>query len=122
MVSKSALSTSLRKRVVKFGHFEKDLKKYVINAPLIGQIGKNFAYENMIKGDELLKIACDRVKDIQLAVGGKIVYLECEDHPKLIDFYTSNGFVDFGKRRLDSDELDLYEGEKYLLQMLKYLK
>lgn len=122
MISKNALSTSLRKRITKFGHFERDLKKYVINAPLIGQLGKNYTYKDLITGDELLKMACDKVKEIQLAVGGKVVYLECEDHPKLVEFYLSNGFVNFGKRKLDSDELDLYDEENYLLQMLKYLK
>ncbi|MCU5941466.1 N-acetyltransferase, partial [Clostridioides difficile] len=53
--------------------------------------------------------------------GGKIVYLECEDKPKLIEFYKDNGFVDFGKRSLDKDETDSLDGG-YLVQMLKYLK
>ncbi|HBF3466448.1 TPA: N-acetyltransferase, partial [Clostridioides difficile] len=57
----------------------------------------------------------------QLDMGGKIVYLECEDKPKLIEFYKDNGFVDFGKRSLDKDETDSLDGD-YLVQMLKYLK
>jgi len=55
-----------------------------------------------------------------LDVGGKIVYLECEDKPKLKDFYTENGFVVFGERKLDRDEMDDFE-DTYLIQMLKYL-
>ena len=58
---------------------------------------------------------------MQEIVGGKIVYLECEDKPRLIDFYSENGFVNFGKRMLDRDETDTLSGE-YLIQMLKYMK
>lgn len=39
----------------------------------------------------------------------------------MIDFYTSNGFVNFGKRNLDKDETDVMSGG-YLVQMLRYLK
>lgn len=38
----------------------------------------------------------------------------------LKEFYSSNGFVNFGKRKLENDEIDKFEGE-YLIQMLKYL-
>ena len=53
-------------------------------------------------------------------LGGRFVYLECEDKPKLIDFYAENGFCEFDRRPLDRDETDL-SGD-YLVQMLKYLK
>ena len=120
--NKSNLSSRLRKRISKFGTYDKELKKYIISAPLIGQLGKNYKndYNNLITGDELLKIACDTVSEAQRIVGGKIVYLECEDTPKLVDFYKKNGFYDFGRRELDGDEKDKIKG-KYLLQMLKYL-
>ena len=36
-----------------------------------------------------------------------------------IEFYSNNGFVNFGKRYLDRDETDL-SGD-YLIQMLKYM-
>ena len=65
-------------------------------------------------------MACDKVKDVQSDLGGKFVYLECEDKEKLIDFYSANGFVDFGKRNLDPDETEIMHGH-YLIQMLKYL-
>ena len=92
-------------------------------APLIAQIGKNFAngYHKLISGDMLLSLACTKVKQVQLDIGGKIVYLECEDAPKLLDFYARNGFCNFGKRLLDKDERDLLSGE-YLIQMMKYLR
>lgn len=56
---------------------------------------------------------------IQEEIGGKFVYLECENKPKLIHFYESNGFTVFGKRKKDRDEIGV-DGE-YLIQLLKYL-
>lgn len=111
------LSRTLAKRVQKFSTFEESLNRYVVSAPLIGQIGKNYFnnYDQLITGDELLKIACETVKEGQRILGGRIVYLECEDTPQLVNFYERNGFYNFGRRELKD------EG-KYLLQFLKYLK
>ncbi|ERJ00833.1 hypothetical protein HMPREF0262_00422 [Clostridium sp. ATCC 29733] len=94
----------------------------VIAAPLIGQLGKNFKdnANSLITGDELLKMACDKVAQAQEIIGGKIVYLECEDKLRLMDFYDRNGFVKFGSRVLDDDEKDSIYGD-HLLQMLRYL-
>ncbi len=109
-------------RMSKFGQFDKAVQRYTISAPLIGQLGKNYAngYDKLITGDELLKLALDKVREMQYIVGGKIVYLECEQKEKLIDFYQSNGFVNFGMRALDRDETDKLSGES-LVQMLRYM-
>lgn len=111
-----------RSRIAKFGQFDTTIKRYTLSAPLIGQLGKNYAhsYNSLITGDELLKLALDKVQEMQNIVGGKIVYLECEDKPQLIDFYSQNGFVNFGKRFLDKDETGTLSGE-YLVQMLRYM-
>jgi len=123
MIYKANMSKTLQKKISKFSQPDVSMKRYVMSAPLIAQLGKNFnkGYDKLITGDELLKLACDKVKSIQTDVGGKFVYLECEDKPQLIDFYTSNGFVNFGKRNLDKDETDVMSGG-YLVQMLRYLK
>lgn len=121
-VKKGNLTSNLRRRVSKFGTYDENIKGYTIPAPLIAQLGKNFTngLNKLITGDELLKMACDKIKAIQNDVGGKITYLECEDKPKLIEFYETNGFVNFGKRSLDKDEKDDLSGN-YLIQLLKYL-
>lgn len=118
--SRVAISNSLKKRIAKFGIYDSQLKQYTIVAPLIGQIGKNENYNTLIKGDELLYLACSEVRKAQEIVGGKVVYLECEDVPELKNFYDRNGFVEFGKRELDSDECSKFK-KSYLIQMLKYL-
>lgn len=115
--------STLRKRISKFATYDPELKSYILSAPLIAQLGKNYAndYNQLISGNELLMEACDKIKRIQFDLGGKFAYLECEDKPKLIDFYTRNGFCEFDKRLLDPDETDKLDGE-YLVQMLKYIK
>ena len=140
------ISINLRRRINRFATFYEKLHKSIVTAPLIAQLAKNYAdveaykiiqfffnvqwealknYANdndkLITGDELLKIACDTVKEAQLILGGRVVYLECEDTPSLIRFYESNGFTIFGKRDLESVEVDKFKS-KYLLQLLKYLK
>ncbi len=123
LTKNSVPSNRWKKRLSKFCSFDPEVKRYILPVPLIGQLGKNYAksYNKLISGDELLKLALDKVKEMQLLVGGRLVYLECEDIPRLVDFYSSNGFVNFGKRELDRDETEMISGE-YLLQMLKYLK
>lgn len=113
---------SWKKRMNKFGQFDSAIQRYTISAPLIGQLGKNYtnSYNKLITGDELLKLALDKVKEMQYIVGGKIVYLECEQKDQLIEFYQRNGFVNFGTRTLDRDETDKLSGDS-LVQMLRYM-
>lgn len=122
-ISSKYVSNSVFKRLKKFGTYDAEYKCCNIPAPLIAQLGKNFTddYNNLITGDELLDLACREVKRAQTIIGGKTVYIECEDKPKLIDFYERNGFISFGKRNLDKDERDKMDGQ-YLIQMIKYLK
>lgn len=122
-VRKSTLTSKWRKRLSRFENkYETDDKNFTISLPLIGQLGKNYknGYNELISGDLLLKLACDKVKEAQKILGGKLVYLECEDKPQLEEFYKSNGFVCFGKRNLERDEREKNAGE-YLLQMLCFL-
>ena len=121
-VSADAISKTLRKRINKFAVYNPLIRSYCLSAPLIAQLGKNYSngLNKLITGDELLKIACDKVSRIQFDLGGRFAYLECEDKPKLVDFYTSNGFCDFDRRQLDKDEAGL--AGDYLVQMLKYIR
>lgn len=122
-VKKKYLSKTMIKRIRKFAKNNEYSKHFTLSIPLIGQLGKNYkdGYKDLISGDELLKIACNKVKEAQKIISGKLVYIECEDKECLKNFYESNGFVYFGKRNLDKDERDKNSGQ-YLLQMLCYLK
>ena len=123
VVSTKNLSKEKRRRFSKFGTYDKDLKQLFISAPLIAQLGKNYTngYNKLISGADLLKLACDKIEIFQREIGGKIIYLECEDNAKLVQFYEDNGFECIGKREREQNEIDLIK-EKYLLQMFKYRK
>lgn len=122
-IASNSLSKTMCKRLAKFAVRDNDLKQYVISAPLIAQLGKNYndGLNSIMSGSELLKIACDKTKEAQRILGGKFVYLECEDKYQLTEFYEQNGFINFGKRQIEKSEKDTLSGE-YLIQMIKYLK
>lgn len=121
-VARDAVSANMAKKLNNHGDFDPKTRQYIVSAPLIAQLGKNYADGNnyVIKGDELLQMALETVKKIQVQLGGKFIYLECEEKEKLINFYERNGFTNFGKRKIDRDEVGV-DGE-YLVQFLKYLK
>ena len=118
-IKKKVLSNSISKRINRFSEQTNIGKYYLVTLPLIGQLGKNFRnnYNLLISGDELLKLACDKVREAQNILGGKFVFVECEDKDELRQFYEDNGFVCFGKRNLEKDEKEQNSGN-YLLQML----
>ena len=122
-IKKVKLSETKKKRLLKFAVCDRETKSYSISLPLIGQLGKNYTngYDKLITGDILLKFACDKIREAQELIGGRFVFLECEDKTELKEFYESNGFVCFGKRNLERDERDKNNGQ-YLLQMLKDLR
>jgi hypothetical protein len=118
-ITSSSLTSNKRRKINKFATYNPELKSYLLPAPLIAQLGKNFKNNSnsLISGNELLKIACDDISIVHKIVGGKTVYLECEDKPCLIEFYNRNGFVKFAERKLDADETNI--SGTYLVQMLK---
>lgn len=123
VIKGSLLSSQWRGRLRRFAFYDSDLKQFTLSLPLIGQLSKNYAhhYDRLISGDDLLGIACETVREIQLMSSGKMVYLECEDVLPLTSFYERNGFFRFANRNLDGDERDLSQ-TPYLVQMIKYFK
>ena len=121
VISDKKLNSSFHRRFNKFGIYDKELKQFSISAPLIAQLSKNFTndYNTLIPGNDLLQMACNKISIYQKEVGGKIMYLECEDIPALIDFYTSNGFIEFGKREREPSETNFIKS-KCLIQFFKY--
>lgn len=120
-IARDAVSNGLSKKLNKHGNYNAEAREYTVAAPLIGQLGKNYGGGNnlLIYGSDLLQMAVEKVKEVQKEIGGRFVFLECEDKPKLINFYQENGFTICGKRRKDRDEVGV-DGE-YLIQFIKYL-
>ena len=115
-IDRKAINYKEARKLREHGIYNEKSSTYTIAAPLIAQLGKNFSNGNntLISGDDLLNLAMEKILKIRNEVGGRFAYLECEDKPKLIEFYEKNNFKKFGKRPLDRDETDL-KGE-YLLQ------
>ena len=59
---------------------------------LIGQLAKNDRYSAAISGSLLLEYALSAIYSAKRIVGGRVVYIECRNEPKLISFYEGNGF------------------------------
>ena len=114
----AGVSSALRRRILRYAVYNEELGEYIVSAPLIGQLGKNYARSanRFISGDALLRMACDTVAEAQRLIGGRIVYLECEEKQNLLRFYENNGFRPFGRRKTDEGK------EQELVQLLKYLK
>lgn len=120
-VERGAVNSKEARKLREHGVFDEKTNEYIVSAPLIAQLGKNYFEGNecLISGSDLLQLAVERVKHVQHEIGGKFVYLECEDVEKLLSFYTRNHFKVFGKRRLDRDETDV-KGH-YLIQLFAML-
>ena len=59
---------------------------------LIGQIGLNDRFHNVVDGDLLVKEALDAILVSWINVGGRFVRADCTDSPGLISFHERHGF------------------------------
>ena len=106
-VKADGLSRTARKRLDRVSKYDEKTDSYVVAAYLIAQFGRNYSKQLTcpIRGTELMDIAITTLRNIQYQLGGLLVYLECENHEKLLDFYQGkNGFKLFGARTTDHAE------------------
>ncbi|MDR2568941.1 MAG: hypothetical protein LBD23_01420 [Oscillospiraceae bacterium] len=59
---------------------------------LIGQVAKNDTYKSAISGETVIDRAVSVIGYAQGKVGGRVVLVECENVPYLLDFYKKLGF------------------------------
>lgn len=116
------ISNAKKKKVRNFSTYDEETDCYQCAAILIGQLGKNYAGGNnqLLSGKDLLSIAINEIRQAQKIIGGRLVYLECEDKPRLVSFYEANLFEEFNRRALDKDE-DTLSGHQ-LIQLLRILE
>ena len=119
-VNSSSLSKTMQKKLGKFSQYDPDSDRFMISMPLIAQLGKNFNASLPVKmaGADLLEMALERVLEVEHLIGGKTVYIECNNQPKLFDFYSAIGFFPFGWRVRQTE--DPNDTDNVLVQMLKY--
>lgn len=75
---------------------------------LIGQLAKNDAHKDQIDGSEVINLALSIIMKSFKYVGGRIILVECDDNPKLIDYYTQSGF-------------DYFQRDEEFIHMIKFL-
>lgn len=110
------LSKAVRKKIQRYAQIDDETGEFTLSAFLIGQFGKNYQYPGALplSGIQLMDAAFGILEKVQHEIGGGVVYLECEEKPKLLEFYQSekNRFRVFGERYSEKD------GVKYI-QLLK---
>ncbi|MDR7123098.1 hypothetical protein [Rheinheimera soli] len=86
-------SAALNKSQVKrLDGFNKNAER--IRAFLIGQLGKNFSVQNnRITLADILAEIYSIIHDARELVGGRVIILECENNPALIQLYRDHGFT-----------------------------
>ena len=109
------LSKSQQRRLCQNGS-KTETGGYIVNSYLIGQVGKNYSEEaqkiEAINGTQILTIAYDTVLQAKKIINARYVWIECENVPRLIDFYRDFGF----------EVIENYETNSGLVVMIMKLK
>ena len=113
------VSNTMKRKLLRISELEEKSDTYTMSAYLIAQLGKNFSESGgtEITGTELLKLAWDKIKEIQYLGGGMVTFLEAENEEKLLSFYRNNRFSQFDTRQTASDTDESHE----LVQLLRLL-
>lgn len=94
------MTNTAQKKIERFAKLDEGTNSYDVSAFLIAQFGKNTAVNSSVTGNDMMNMAISVLSKVQRQVGGGIVFLECEDNGRLIDFYQNenNRFVVYGER------------------------
>lgn len=118
-VNGERFSNSIKRKLSRVSELDEENNTFALSAYLIAQLGKNFTGDanKKITGQQLLEVALETVYNLQFMAGGMVVFLEAENHPKLLNFYDAeNGFKEF-----EIKEVHRQEETQMLVQMLKIL-
>jgi len=117
LIPANALSKTSQKKISMHAKLDESTNCYDVSAFLIAQFGKNYAVEDgkTISGNRLMDYVFVVLADVQHLIGGGVVFLECEENEKLLQFYQgdNNRFRHYGERISDN------EHQKYL-QLLRF--
>lgn len=108
-ITNKNLSNTMRKRIQRHSRLDESTDSFNVSAFLIAQFGKSDTktLEENISGNALMDFTFEVLTAVQHDIGGGLVYLECEDNEKLINFYSSepNQFFKFGERYSEEDKV-----------------
>lgn len=113
------VSNTMKRKLLRISELDEKSDTHTMSAYLIAQLGKNFSESGgtEITGAELLKLAWDKIKEIQYLGGGVVTFLEAENEERLLSFYRDNRFSQFDTRQTASDAEESHE----LVQLLRLL-
>ena len=113
------VSNTTKRKLLRISELDEKSDTYTMSAYLVAQLGKNFSEngEKDITGEELLKLAWDKIREIQYLGGGMVTFLEAENEEKLLSFYRDNRFSQFDTRQTVSGTDEPHE----LVQLLRLL-
>ena len=114
-----SVSNTTKRKLLRISELDEKSDTYTMSAYLVAQLGKNFSENGGkdITGEELLKLAWDKIREIQYLGGGMVTFLEAENEEKLLSFYRDNRFSQFDTRQTASDADEQHE----LVQLLRLL-
>ena len=98
-------------KIIEEARKQLDPKQHDIMNPILRR-PKNKDENDKNKDVISIALAYQKIREAYILIGGRILFLECEDHPKLTNFYSRNGF----------SELANYESPNNLCLFLKNLK
>lgn len=108
-IENANLSNTKRKKISRYAVLDSETGSYTVSAFLIAQFGKNYTVDEGkgISGNEIMDLTFEILEKVQHDIGGGIVFLECEDRVKLLDFYQNekNGFMPFNERYSVNDNV-----------------
>ncbi len=95
------VSNTMKRKLLRISELDEKSDTYTMSAYLVAQLGKNFSEGEgkEITGEELLKLAWDKIKEIQYLGGGMVTFLEAKNEEKLLSFYRGNHFSQFDTRQ-----------------------
>lgn len=102
----SGIDVQTKKELLMRGKSVKSIEQ--IPGILIAQLGKNTLFENPIKGGDLLKLALEMIVTAQSFIGGKMVFLDSVNNPKIIKLYKSFGFFEYDSLIQDKNHPEVY--------------
>ena len=74
---------------------------------MIAQFGRNLHF-NKITGQQVMELVVEKIQLAQSILGGKMVYLDSVNEDKVINFYKSFAFVEYGEIIRDNKHPDVY--------------
>ncbi len=83
-------SNANKRRMQRHAKLDPQLGAYSVSAFLIAQFSKNYNIpaDERISGTDLMDLLLSLIEDVQQQIGGGVVFLECEDHQELLNFYS----------------------------------